>query len=86
MQSESTLKRHAGLVDKMAKARGVDLEESVFRGKLTFFELEDSVLRCTACSDPAACESWLAAHKGAHAGETPEYCRNSALFRRLEEG
>lgn len=86
MQSESTLKRHAGLVDEMAKARGVDLEEAIFRGKLTVFELEDSVLRCTGCSDPTGCEGWLAEQAGAKAEETPGYCRNAFLFRELTQG
>ncbi|SMX46946.1 DUF6455 family protein [Maliponia aquimaris] len=85
MQSDSTLKRHARLVDEMAKARGVDLEEAIFRGKVTMFDLEDSVLRCTGCSDPAGCEHWLAAQQGAQAEETPGYCRNASLFRMLKQ-
>jgi hypothetical protein len=86
MQSDSTLKRHAGLVDEMAKVRGVDLEEAIFRGKLTISELEDSVLQCTGCSDPNGCEHWLAAQAGTRAEETPGYCRNAFLFRELEKG
>lgn len=86
MLSDSTLKRHAGLVDEMAKARGVDLEEAIFRGKLTISELEDSVLRCTGCSNPDGCEGWLAAQGDTPAEETPGYCRNAFVFRELDLG
>jgi len=81
MQNTLTLKRHADLVDQMAAAQGVDLEEAMMAGHLTPGELGDAVLACTGCAEPEACEHWLAAHD---AGESaPEYCRNSALLAEL---
>ena len=83
MQSRATLKRHAALVDDMAHARGIDLEEQIMRGKLTVSELEDAVLRCTACTSPETCAHWLGNREDT---ETPAFCRNSGLFRTLEAG
>ncbi|MCB1335185.1 MAG: hypothetical protein KDK26_16435 [Roseivivax sp.] len=80
MQSRETLRRHAALVDRMAQTLGIDLEEAAFRGKLSIPDVEDAVLRCTACTQPGACEHWLAARDGATAETTPEYCRNTELF------
>jgi hypothetical protein len=78
MLSNLTLKRHADLVDRMATAQGVDLEESMMAGHLTPGELGDAVLACTGCAAPEACEHWLAAHD---AGESaPGYCRNTELL------
>ncbi|WP_417205537.1 DUF6455 family protein [Antarctobacter sp.] len=85
MQSQTTLKRHAALVDEMAQARGVDLEEQMLRGRLTFSELEDAVLRCTACTSADACEHWLET-RTEPALDGPAYCRNAALFRAMEQG
>lgn len=82
MQSQTTLKRHAALVDDMARARGIDLEEQMLRGKLSMSDLEDAVLDCTGCVSVDKCEHWLDAQK-AEAPETPAYCRNAALFRAI---
>ena len=68
MQSTKTLKRHAALVDKMATAQGIDLEETMLRGRLSMGELDDAVLRCTGCTQPETCEGWLAAGGGAACG------------------
>ena len=85
MQSQATLKRHAALVDHMAQARGIDLEEEILRGKMTFTDLEDAVLRCTGCTRPDACEHWLAAQTGP-VTESPAFCRNDDLFGTLGKG
>ncbi len=79
MQSASKLKTHAALVDHMAEVQGLDLEEQMLRGNLSFTELEDAVLRCTGCTQSAACSHWLdrAPEVGSH---PPEYCRNVDLF------
>jgi Family of unknown function (DUF6455) len=85
MQNRSVLKRHAQLVDRMASALGLDLEEAGMRGDLPASEVTDAVLRCTGCTDPDACERWLDDHpQGAAA--TPGHCRNSDLFRQLKGG
>ncbi len=83
MQNRSVLKRHARLVDRMATALGIDLEEAGMRGDLPTSELTDAVLRCTGCADPEQCERWLDEHaQGAE--DTPGQCRNSDLFRQLK--
>lgn len=79
MHDTKTLRRHAALVDRMATARGVDLEESMLRGKLSIPELDDAVLSCTGCTQPCACESWLD-DQTAVAAASPSYCRNADLF------
>lgn len=83
MQSETVLKRHARLVDDMATARGLDLEEQMMRGKLSMSGLEDAVLRCTGCTNPDACEHWLATQTGT-AEASPDYCRNAHVFDELK--
>lgn len=79
MQSPETLRHHANLLDRMAQACGVDLEEVMLRGKLDIPELDDAVLRCTGCEHPERCESWLASQTSSSEA-TPEYCRNADLF------
>ncbi|WGW05119.1 DUF6455 family protein [Tropicibacter oceani] len=84
MQSRETLKRHAGLVDRMAQAQGLDIEEQMLRGNLSMTELEDAVLRCTGCDQPCTCESWLAS-RSAPVDVPPEYCRNTEMFADLRK-
>ncbi len=64
MQHPRTLKRHAALVDGMATARGIDLEETLMRGEISVDEISDAVLRCTACSNPEHCAGWLEEQDG----------------------
>lgn len=82
MPGTHDFKRHAALVDHMAGALGVDLEEQMLRGRLSFGGLEDAVFACTGCHKPGECEHWLAAQDGT-ADAAPDYCRNTDLFRRL---
>ncbi len=82
MPGAKDFKRHAGLVDQMAGALGVDLEEQMMRGRLSFAGLEDAVLACTGCHKPGDCEHWIATRDGITAA-TPGYCRNADLFRDL---
>ncbi|MFW2544300.1 DUF6455 family protein [Primorskyibacter sp. 2E107] len=84
MHNRTTLKRHAYLVDEMAKVQSVDLEEQILRGALSVSELEDAVLRCIGCSQPCACEGWLATQQ-APAAAPPSYCRNTELFADLKK-
>lgn len=86
MQDRDTLKRHAALVDRMATALGVDLEEAALAGGVSVDEISDAVLRCTGCADPGHCEAWLGARAGAEAAATPGYCRNRDLMARLRPG
>ena len=85
MKDVKTLRRHAALVDRMATARGVDLEEAVLRGDMPLDGIADAVLKCTGCTNPGDCESWLDTHEGVQPA-TPGYCRNSDLFKDLSGG
>lgn len=84
MTTQSTLAKHAALVDDMGSALGVDLEEEVLRGALDPSVLVDAVLSCTNCTDPSHCSAWLAAQTDV-AETTPGYCRNTDLLLRLRD-
>ncbi|GGH22975.1 hypothetical protein SAMN05444007_102166 [Cribrihabitans marinus] len=77
-----TLKRHAGLVDRMATATGVDLQEAALSGDLSIDEITDAVLKCTGCSDPAHCAGVL--EQSPTVAAPPGYCRNRDLLARLQ--
>ncbi|WP_101067777.1 DUF6455 family protein [Roseovarius salinarum] len=85
MTENATLKRHAALVDNMAAAVGVDLEQKTMEGHLDPDGIAEAVLRCTGCPDPKACESWLA-ENAAGAGRPPHWCRNARMLDRLAAG
>lgn len=78
----SHIKRHAILVDRMADARGLDLQEAALRGDITPSEISDLVLRCTGCTQTATCERWLDEQVGA-VSAAPHYCRNAHEFSAL---
>ena len=80
--TDTRLKRHAGLVDRMATARGIDLEEAAMRAHLAPSDLSDMVLRCAGCANVDGCEKWLASQVGA-VSDTPSYCRNADQFSEL---
>lgn len=82
MTDRQTLRHHAGLVDRMATARGIDLEAEALSGAISFDEISEAVLRCTGCSDPGHCDGWLDTRSGV-AGDGPGYCRNRDLLDRL---
>lgn len=85
MHNTTTLKKHAALVDRMAQALDLDLEELALRGDVSISAIEDAVLSCTGCSKPEACQQWLDTKaEAAHA--TPGYCRNSGMFAALKRG
>jgi hypothetical protein len=84
MTCNSTVKRHAALFDRMAASQGIDLEESVLRGKITPNEVVDAVLSCTGCARPDTCSRWLKSSKPA-LQPTPDYCRNGSLLRQLSK-
>ena len=84
MYQNQTLRKHAGLVDRMATTLGVDLEEAVMAGRLDYDALPDMVLRCSGCDRPEACAAWL---EGAQDGAdgAPCYCRNAKALELLRE-
>lgn len=85
MPETLTIRRHAALVDRMAQAVGVDLEEATLKGQITPDALCDMVLSCTGCSNPTGCGHWLDAHSDG-ADATPSMCRNADIFQRLQLG
>ncbi len=72
-------KRHADLVDRMASARGIDLQEASMRAGLSPDDLADMVQRCAGCAHAGACAAWLDARLGA-VSKTPVFCRNADVF------
>ncbi len=85
MSSTTTLKRHADLVDRMANAVGVDLEEKAMQGQIDFDGISDAVLNCVGCTAVDACEHWLALTVS-EADSAPALCRNNELFATLKAG
>ena len=79
MTTQSTLAKHAALVDDMGRALGVDLEEEMLRGALRPDTLVDAVLSCTNCTDPGKCRAWLSQQDGL-SETTPSYCRNTDVL------
>ena len=84
MYENQTIRTHAALVDRMASALGLDLEEEVMSGRLDYDELPDLVLRCTGCSQPDTCAAWLNAEHGVEE-HAPCYCRNAKALESLRK-
>ena len=80
--SPTRLKLHANLVDDMASARGLDLQEIALRGDLSPADISDLVLRCAGCTQTEACEKWLSQQVGT-VSAAPHYCRNAHNFDEL---
>ncbi|WP_299726235.1 DUF6455 family protein [uncultured Tateyamaria sp.] len=80
--SSTRLKRHATVVDNMAAARGIDLQEIALRGDLSPADISDLVIRCSGCTQTTHCEQWLAEQVGT-VSATPHYCRNAHDFDEL---
>lgn len=93
MTPETTMRRHAALVDDMAQTLGHDLEQSVLLGRLAPDELPQMVLRCTGCADPDRCSRWLQ-QNGPRSDRpnrptpqsAPDFCRNTPVFDQLSKG
>ncbi len=85
MPDTITIKKHARLVDRMANALGLDLEQEVLEGRLDSDLIPDMVLGCTGCTDPERCESWLASQSET-AQHPREGCKNRQVFEILKSG
>ena len=77
--TQTRLKHHAGLVDRMATARGIDLQEAALRGQISPSDISDLVLRCTGCTQAGHCETWLRDQVGT-VSAAPHYCRNARVL------
>lgn len=82
METPKDLKRHAALLDEMAKTVGIDLQEAAIRGDLSIDDISQAVLSCTNCADAAHCTHWLQDYAGG-AAATPDYCNNASLMQKL---
>lgn len=82
MQSQDKINQHAALVDHMAQALGLDLDQFTMQGRLAPEDLSDAVLRCTGCSSPKDCQTWLN-EQDTPQPSPPAYCRNQRLFEEL---
>ena len=85
MPASGIQRRHAELMERMANALGLDLDEKIMEGQLDIETLDDAVLRCTGCTDPDGCDHWLNAQQGI-APAAPGTCRNMTLFEMLKRG
>ncbi|WP_460273970.1 DUF6455 family protein [Celeribacter sp. ULVN23_4] len=82
MTGTKAFETHERLMNRMAQTLGVDFDEKIQRGECDEEQMEFRVHRCIGCSDPQACESFLASHEhGADAA--PSYCRNKDDLERL---
>lgn len=82
--TDTRLKHHAALVDRMANIRGIDLEEASMRAGFTPDDLADMVQQCAGCAQPDTCVEWMSRQTGA-VSETPPYCRNTEVFKKLAQ-
>ena len=78
-RSSIRLRHHATLVDNMASARGLDLQEIALRGDLSPSDISELVLRCSGCTQTENCEKWLSDQVGT-VSAAPHYCRNAHEF------
>ena len=85
MTDRAVIRHHADLMDRMAEATGVDLEEAMLQGRMDMDQLYDGVMRCAGCTEPGNCAHWLASRTDA-ADTAPDYCRNAGLLDRLRTG
>ncbi|KPP83331.1 MAG: hypothetical protein HLUCCO07_12710 [Rhodobacteraceae bacterium HLUCCO07] len=80
MKPLGDMRRHFWMVQKMARAQGLDLAGAMARGDLDQAEWAGIVKRCQSCDGAAHCARLLA---GDGPGELPGYCCNREPFRIL---
>ncbi len=76
--------RHADLVGSMAETLHVDLAKWMQIGRVSPMDLRNAVMSCMGCEAADACQDWLEEHKATGASDTPSYCRNREMLRRLQ--
>lgn len=73
--------RHRGLMERMARALGIDLEAGVRDGHIDQGLVERLKWRCVLCDQPDACERLLSVRPNIDAA--PDYCINSRTLAEL---
>ena len=73
--------QYRGLMERMARALGIDLESAVKDGHIRRDQIERLKLRCTYCDEPDACARLLSERPNMEAA--PYYCVNSKTLAEL---
>lgn len=73
--------KHRGLMDRMARALGIDLEVAVKDGRVDQAQIQRLKLRCALCDQPHACARLLSASPKLDAA--PDYCVNRKTLAEL---
>lgn len=76
--------RSARLMNEMASAQGIDLQQGIASDEIHVGTLICAVTRCADCDGQDKCQLWLASQAGHTPVSTPDYCRNSELLARLK--
>ena len=72
---------YRGLMERMARALGIDLELAVMDGHIDHEQIERLKLRCALCDQPDACSRLLLARPNMEAA--PDFCVNSKSLAEL---
>jgi len=86
MSDARNLNRHAAMMNRMAQVLGIDLTAEMAQGRMSGSGWKDALIRCTGCAAPEQCTLWLSAHDPegeTPATETPHYCENRLMMKRL---
>lgn len=77
--------KHYWLVQRMAKACGVDAALAVEQGDLSLGNWAEVVHGCRSCQWADGCKRWLGKHDGKDPSPPPNACINANLIKRLSE-
>ncbi len=75
------LSTYRGLMERTARALGIDLEMAVMDGHIDQNQIESLKLRCALCDQPDACSRLLLARPTMEAA--PDFCVNSRSLAEL---
>lgn len=73
--------KYRGLMERMARALGIDLEVAVKEGHIDQVQIQHLKLRCALCDQPDACARLLSARPVLDAA--PDYCVNRKTLAEL---
>lgn len=76
---------HFWLVQRMAKARGVDLVAAMAAGDLTQADWAQMITQCRGCTWGQGCAKWLDSHAGSSDQVSPGTCVNRIKFLKLKD-